>query len=736
MATFLIKSSGRPKAHATTDTLQVANLTGTVVTASTNLTLATGATVTGIDNGDLATGSATLLATQGAIKTYVDAQVSSINIDGYDAYTGTLHQTEDVFLFSDGGTEKKVDFSTLEDSIFASVSGDIAIAAGGGATIQANSVALATDTTGDYVQNITAGTGLTSTGATSGENIAHSLSVDAAQTQITSIGTIATGTWAATDVAVTHGGTGSSTASGARTNLGLAIGSDVQAYDAQLADVAGLAVTDGGFIVGDGSNFVLESGNTARGSLGLGTGDSPTFTGLTLSGNLEVQGTTTTLTSTTLSTGDAMFSMGTGQTGTDTDALDFGFYGTYDEGDTQKYRGVFIDQSDSNTLCVFNGLQAEPSTTVNTGGTGYALAPMKCSNLTATNVAGTITTGAQNSITSATSLAAVGTITTGVWTGTTIAVANGGTGATSASAARTALGVAIGSDVQAYDAQLADVAGLAVTDGGFIVGNGSNFVLETGATARTSLGLVIGTDVQAFDADLTNLAGCQAGASAALAALTSTQVAILDDATVTTTELNKLSGVTATTAELNYVDVTTLGTAEASKALTASASNACNIDAIDMQLAADSKDRGFYDGTVRFSYSAFRKNWAGAATYTNAEAISADNIVAINSSGQIVKADCSVEAEYDSIIGVAVATVSATPAAGQEVVSAYGAIVINGTEVTLDEGEAVYLSTAGTITNVLPTTTDHAVIKLGVCTKAGGIGTGEFMWCPQFLYVN
>ena len=58
-----------------------------------------------------------------------------------------------------------------------------------------------------------------------------------------------------------------------------------------------------------------------------------------------------------------------------------------------------------------------------------------------------------------------------------------------ASAVRTTIGVAIGSDVQAYDAQLADVAGLAVTDGGFIVGNGSNFVLETAGTARTSLGL-------------------------------------------------------------------------------------------------------------------------------------------------------------------------------------------------------------------------------------------------------
>ena len=53
-------------------------VTGTA-TLSTSVVLATGATVTGIDDGDLTTGSATLLATQGAIKTYVDAQVGATN---------------------------------------------------------------------------------------------------------------------------------------------------------------------------------------------------------------------------------------------------------------------------------------------------------------------------------------------------------------------------------------------------------------------------------------------------------------------------------------------------------------------------------------------------------------------------------------------------------------------------------------------------------------------------------
>ena len=130
----------------------------------------------------------------------------------------------------------------------------------------------------------------------------------------------------------------------------------------------------------------------------------------------------------------------------------------------------------------------------------------------------------------------------------TLGIGDGGTGSTTAAGARTALGLAIGTNVQAYDAQLADIAGLAVTNGGFIVGNGTNFVLETGATARASLGVAIGSQVQAYDADLTTLSGMQAGAATALAALTSAEIAILDGAAVTTTELNILDGGTSATA--------------------------------------------------------------------------------------------------------------------------------------------------------------------------------------------
>jgi hypothetical protein len=73
-----------------------------------------------------------------------------------------------------------------------------------------------------------------------------------------------------------------------RTSLGLAIGTNVQAYDAQLADIAGLAVTDSNIIVGDGTHWVAESGATLRTTVGVGTGDSPQFTGVTATGTATI----------------------------------------------------------------------------------------------------------------------------------------------------------------------------------------------------------------------------------------------------------------------------------------------------------------------------------------------------------------------------------------------------------------------------------------------------------------
>ena len=84
----------------------------------------------------------------------------------------------------------------------------------------------------------------------------------------------------------------------------------------------------------------------------------------------------------------------------------------------------------------------------------------------------------------------------------------------------------IGTTVQGYDAGLADIAGLAVTNGNFLVGDGTNWVAESGDTAIASLGVTA----------------------------TAAELNILDGVTATTAELNILDGVTATATELNLLD--------------------------------------------------------------------------------------------------------------------------------------------------------------------------------------
>ena len=51
---------------------------------------------------------------------------------------------------------------------------------------------------------------------------------------ITTLGTITSGTWNGANIAVTRGGTGANEATTARTNLGVRIGTDVQAYSSNI----------------------------------------------------------------------------------------------------------------------------------------------------------------------------------------------------------------------------------------------------------------------------------------------------------------------------------------------------------------------------------------------------------------------------------------------------------------------------------------------------------------------
>ena len=93
---------------------------------------------------------------------------------------------------------------------------------------------------------------------------------------------------------------------------------------------------------------------------------------VTIAGNLTVSGDTITANTSTITVEDPLMILASGNSGSD--AVDIGFYGLYDTSGSQDlYSGLFRDANDSGKWKLFKDLQAAPTTTVNTGGTGYAV---------------------------------------------------------------------------------------------------------------------------------------------------------------------------------------------------------------------------------------------------------------------------------------------------------------------------------------------------------------------------
>lgn len=162
-----------------------------------------------------------------------------------------------------------------------------------------------------------------------------------------------------------------------------------------------------------------------------------------------------------------------------------------------------------------------------------------------------------------------------VATGTILGRTTAGTGAPealSASQARTVLGLVLGSDVQAYSANLAAFAGLtsAADKLAYFTGSGAAAVTDftgaartllaasTAAAQRSAMGVVIGTDVQAFDAELSAIAGLTSAANqlpyftgsgaASLTTLSAYGRTLIDDADAATARTTLGLGTIATLA--------------------------------------------------------------------------------------------------------------------------------------------------------------------------------------------
>jgi len=191
-----------------------------------------------VDEDNMASDSATLVPTQQSVKAYVDTQIGGLSssLSGLSD-TNITSPADGALLFYDTGT------STWIDNV---VSGDITIADTGVAAISSG-VIVNDDINASAAISVSKtalvdGTGLTLTGDT--------LSVDASQTQITAVGTIATGTWQGTAIA-----------------------------DAYVAD-----------------NLTISGGTVDNSVIGGTTAAAGTFTDLTASGTLTLGGTAVTST--------------------------------------------------------------------------------------------------------------------------------------------------------------------------------------------------------------------------------------------------------------------------------------------------------------------------------------------------------------------------------------------------------------------------------------------------------
>ena len=338
-----------------------------------------------IDNATIATsditvGSGKTLNVSAGTLTLADNQISGDKVEG-----GTIAATTITTLTSTTVNATTVDTTNLEVTSLKAKDGTTAgtVANTTGVVTLTSLVATTADINGGTVDGTTVGASVPAAGTFS------TLSSGSATITGGSISGI-------TDLAVADGGTGASDAGTARTNLGLAIGTNVQAYDAGLQSISGLITTADRMIYTTASDVY-------------------TVTTLTAAGR------------------------------------------------------AILDDADAATQRTTLGL-------------------------------GSIATQ------SAASVSITGGSISGI---TDLTVADGGTGASEASTARTNLGVAIGTNVQAWDAHLDQIAALAPTADNFIIGNGTQWILETPAQALVSLGVTSTAaelnqlDTNTFTADIT-----------------------------------------------------------------------------------------------------------------------------------------------------------------------------------------------------------------------------------------